>query len=92
MTPAGSNPLWVQLRNQRAACEPLPAVGTWVDLIAIPTADLPLPVMTCWVDTETGVTIFVRLVESTAEDNPDAGIYRPRDYNPAFPRVWFRAW
>jgi hypothetical protein len=89
MTP---QPLSVRLARQRAACDPMPTVGNWNDLVDVPTAALPLPVMTCWVETETGVTIFVRLVASTVETNPDLGIYRPKDYDPAHPRVWFRAW
>jgi hypothetical protein len=87
-----TQPLFVQLAQQRAVSSPDPSVQSWSDIEAVPTVGLfRLPVLKVWVDAETGRQMTTRLIESTADTNLDAGILRPRDYNPDFPRVWFLA-
>lgn len=84
-------PLPELLRIQHDASALLPGVGSWDDLVALPTADLPLPIFCVWIDTSTGFAMKTRLLASDAAEDHAAGVYYPRDWNAAFPRAWFQA-
>lgn len=69
-----------------------PNVTSWADLTALSTTGMPYNTIKIWVDASTGITMTARLLESTAETDESAGIYRPDDYaNPGNTKVWFQA-